>query len=111
MKVRVMAENKRAIPQPTPLDALPPPAIQPHWRPAPPGPLRVTPVMATGSLELAVIYKRTYVFDPGRPCRLADEQLPLDEEGACHEELAPDVPPSFRSLPEVIGFKTGTDVV
>jgi hypothetical protein len=106
-----MADSKRPVPKPTPLDSLPPPELPPHLKPAPPGPLRVTQVAITGAPELAVIYKRTYAFAPDRPCQLADEQIPLDADGAFHEEIAPGIAPSFKSLPEDIGFKTGTDLV
>ncbi len=106
-----MADPRRTIPQPTPVDPMSPSEIPPEFQPLPPGPLRVTEVMASGDPELAVIYKRTYTFEHAHLSQLADEQIPLDEEGALHDEITPGIPPSFRSLPEAIGFKTGTDVV
>lgn len=106
-----VSESEPSVPQPTPLSEAAPEEPPPEHRPLPPGPLRLVQVTVEEQLELAVVFKRTYTFEHDRPPRLADEQLPLDEEGERHEEIAPDVTPSYRSLPEAIGFKTGTDVV
>src|SRR5437899_4102 len=107
-----MPEPRRPIPQPKPMEPQPPPPeLLQLLLPPSPSTLRVTQVLATGQPELAVVYKRTYVIEPGRPCRPADEQPPLAEEAAPHEELTPGVAPSCRALTETIGFKTGTDVV
>jgi hypothetical protein len=106
-----MADNSTRIPKPTPLDELPPPEIPPALAPSPPSPLRVVLVAASGEAEVSVIYKRTYTFEHGRPCELAEEQPPLEEKNVPHDEIAPDVAPSYKVLPEVVGYKTGTDVV
>lgn len=106
-----MSAQRSRIPQPVPLESLPPPEIPPHLRPPPPGPMQITQVVETDVEELAIIYKRTYAIAHDRVCKLAEEQVPLDNEGAFHDELAPGVAPSPKSLPEVIGLKTGTDVV
>jgi hypothetical protein len=106
-----MAQVKRTVPQPTLVDLAKPSEIPEILKPLPPGPLRVTQVMATGNLELAVIYKRCYSIAPNRDCRVADEQIPLIEEAQPHDEMVPGAEPSYKALTEVIGFKTGTDVV
>lgn len=99
---------ERPLPRPTPLSALPPP---PPPLPAAPSPLRVASLVTDAGPELAVIFKTTYDFQHGSPPRAAGEQPPLDDAGETYEPLAPDSEPSFRSLPEAIGFKTGSDVV
>lgn len=106
-----MSEPRSSIPQPTPLGEAGPSEPPPERESPPPGPLRLIQVTVDGQQELAVIYKRTYTLAHDRPCRLADEQLPLDEEGERHDEISPEETPSYASLPEAIGFKTGTDVV
>lgn len=107
---RVM-NNRSRIPKPVPFDELPPPEIPPERAPAPPSPLRVVLVAASGQEEVSVVYKRTYAFQHGRPCELAEEQPPLEEKEILHDEIAPGVPPCYKTLPELIGYKTGTDVV
>ncbi|MBZ5592581.1 MAG: DUF2169 domain-containing protein [Acidobacteriia bacterium] len=107
-----MTSSRPPIPQPVPASSLPPPEAPPSLQPPSLGPLRVvTLTPAPGSLELGIIFKRTYVISHAQPCRLADAQIPLDDNGAFHEPLAEGIAPSFRSLPEVIAVKTGTDVV
>lgn len=106
-----MADNSPRIPKPTPLDELPPPEIPPALAPSPPSPLRVVLVAASGEEEVSIVYKRTYTFEHGRPCELAEEQPPLEEKNVPHDEIAPDVAPSYKTLPELIGYKTGADVV
>jgi hypothetical protein len=67
-------------------------------------------VVTDRGVELAVVFKRTYTYDAQGRCRLADEQVPLSQDGEPHDPLGPD-PPSSKTLPEILGFKTGTDVV
>lgn len=62
-------------------------------------------------MELAVIYKRTQTFEPGRACVAAPEQPALVTHPIPHEELVPDEPVSFRTLSDIVGYKPGTDVV
>ena len=106
-----MVETNRKVPKPIPFDEMPPPEVPLYMRPQPPGQMRVTTVIRDDIEELAVIYKRTYIFTHNRLSQLADEQLPLFEEGSYHDEIAPGVPPSFKSLPEIIGYKNGTDLI
>jgi hypothetical protein len=95
------------IPQPQPVQLVaPPPAV-----PAPPAHTRLVLANASGALELVVLHKRTYAWDSGRRPRPADEQPPLEETGALHEPLAEGLTPAWKTLPDVVGFKTGTDVV
>lgn len=106
-----MAEpNGPRIPQPTPFDELDV-EIPEELQPPPPGPLRVTQVNAGGADELAVLFKRTYTFDHAQPCFPADDQPPLSEDAVPHDELTPGIQPSYKTIPEVVGYKTGTDVV
>jgi len=105
----VSPAQPRAVPQPVRVDyrAGPPPP-----GPPPPAPLRVVTVIPGKEIEIAFVYKRTYDLDPaGGPPRASEEQPPLAEEEALHEPLLPGAPASFRQLPEVVGLKTGTDVV
>jgi hypothetical protein len=101
-----------AVPKPIPVDFT---ALE--MRPAlpeapPPSPLRVVTLAPGSELEIAFVYKRTYDLDTaGGPPRVSDEQTPLAEEEALHEPLTPASSPSFKALPEVIAFKTGTDLV
>jgi len=106
-----MCPTESPIPQPEPVCVEPPDKLPPEHEPLPPGPLRVTQVIESNEAELAIIYKRTYTIDSGQRCRLAEEQIPLDDEGAEHDPIAPDVQPSAKSLPEIIGLKRGTDLV
>lgn len=104
-----MTPAPRAVPQPVRVDyrAGPPPP-----GPPPPAPLRVVTVVPGEEIELAFVYKRTYDLDPaGGPPRPSQEQPPLAEEVELHEPLVPGAAASVRQLPEVIGLKTGTDVV
>lgn len=103
--------EKQPIPQPVPASLLPPSEIPPHFQPPPPGPMRVVQVIPDQAPELAAVFKKTYTIRHATPCTPADEQIPLDDDGALHDELAPDTPPSCKALPEIIGFKSGTDVV
>jgi hypothetical protein len=66
---------------------------------------------ASGAAELVVLHKRTYTWESGQRARLAEVQVPLDEAGIPHEPLIEGRPPSWRSLPDVVGFKAGTDIV
>jgi len=107
-----MSAARPPIPQPTPASKLPPPEVPPSLQQPPPGPVRVVALSPEpGVYAIGIVFKRTYVLSHGQPCRPADEQIPLDPEGAFHEPIAEGVAPSFKSLPEVIALKTGTDVV
>jgi hypothetical protein len=103
-----MTGAERRVPQPTRVEPAPPPP-----RPAlpTPSPLRLCQVFEQGRPELALVYKRSYDFEPGRPPVAAAEQAPLDPDGAPYDPLPPRTIASFRSLPEVIGMRTGTDVI
>jgi hypothetical protein len=76
-------------------------------------PSRICVVLAaaSGEEEVSVIYKQTYTFQHGSPCLLADEQLPLELVNVLHDEISPGVAPSYKILSEMVGYKTGTDVV
>ncbi len=107
-----MNSPARPVPQPVPLDAANPGEVMQLPERPPPSTLRVVMLTPESETELGFVYKRTYDLDAtGRPVSLSDEQPPLDEEGSLHEPLEPGALPSFRSLPEVVAFKTGTDVV
>ncbi|MGD8319564.1 MAG: DUF2169 domain-containing protein, partial [Gemmatimonadota bacterium] len=105
-----MSESPR-IPQPTPLEDLPAPELPPELEPHPPALLRAVQAAASGRLELAIIYKRSYVFEPGGSCTLAEVQPALLTDPVPHEELEPDEPVSFRAMSELVGYKPGTDLV
>src|SRR5215469_14132024 len=105
-----MPESRSTIPQPTPIEDLPSPEMPASLQTLPPRLLRVTQVVATGTLELAIVYKRTYQFGSAGS-QVADEQRPLAEEAKQHLPLTPEVAPSFSVLTEVVGYKNGTDVV
>ncbi|HVP47639.1 MAG TPA: DUF2169 domain-containing protein [Bryobacteraceae bacterium] len=107
-----MSAARPPIPQPTPASKLPPPEVPPSLQQPPPGPVRVVALSPEpGVYAIGIVFKRTYVLSHGQPCRPADEQIPLDPEGAFHEPIAEGVAPSYKSLPEIIALKTGTDVV
>ncbi|HKJ02100.1 MAG TPA: DUF2169 domain-containing protein [Longimicrobiales bacterium] len=106
-----MSEPRSAVPRPTPFDELPaierPAELEAH----PPALLRAVQAGASGRLELALIYKRTYTFEPGKACVLSPEQPALLTDPVPHEELEPDEPVSFRALADLVGYKPGTDLV
>lgn len=106
-----MPESESRIPQPTPFDKLPPPEVPPELQQPPPSCLRATVVMASGHEELAIVYKRTYTFEHGQPPELAEEQPPLVADFVPYDEAEPDTPTSYKDMPEVLGYKTGTDLV
>jgi hypothetical protein len=65
-----------------------------------------------GGPELVALYKGTYRFDRRGNVQLAEEQEPLDLEGTPHDPIEGwDGDPSWKTLPELVGWKTGTDVV
>lgn len=99
------------IPRPTPFEEVKLAEIPEELQPPPAGPLRVTQVIAGGTDELAVLFKRTYVFDHAQPCVPADEQPALCEDAVPHDEMTPGIQPSYKTIPEVVGYKRGTDVV
>ncbi len=105
-----MSRPVQTIPQPTLLSAQPLPEVPPQFRPAP-SPLGVTTCIITGHLELAVVLKVTYRFkNPSRPERTG-RQLPLALANQPHDPLAPDSRPSMKTVPELVAFTTGTDLV
>ena len=105
-----MSRPPQTIPRPTPLTAQPLPEVPPHLRPAP-SPLGVTTCIMTGRLELAVVLKVTYRFkNPARPER-TELQLPLALANQPHDPLTPDSPPSMKTVPELVAFTTGTDLI
>jgi len=95
------------IPQPKPVELIkpPPPLVMA------PATTRVVLAQASGAAELVVVHKRTYTWEPGKRAWPADVQPPLDEAGAPYPPLVEGRAPSWKSLPEVVGFKAGTDVV
>jgi hypothetical protein len=99
------------VPQPIPQ----PQVVVPEKPPAPPvlapSTTRLVLAHASGAHELVVLHKRTYAWESGRPAWPADEQPPLDEVGVPYQPLADGRAPAWKSLPEVVGFKAGTDVV
>lgn len=95
------------IPQPLAVQMVAPPPVAV----VPPALTRLVLANASGALELVVLHKRTYVWESGRRTQPADEQPPLDEVGVPYKPFAEGVPPTWKSLPDVVGFKTGTDVV
>jgi len=106
-----MADSSSRIPKPIPFDELPKMEVPPHLKPMAPSRICVVLAAASGEEEVSVIYKQTYTFQHGSPCRLADEQLPLEQVNVLHDEISPGVAPSYRILYEIVGYKTGTDVV
>lgn len=98
---------REPIPQPRPVE-YPPPPPRPEQAPST---TRVVFAQASGAAELVILTKRTYAWEPGQRARVAEQQLPLDEAGIPHEPLAEGRPASWRSLPDVVGYKAGTDVV
>ena len=107
-----MSAARPPIPQPTPASKLPPPQVPPSLQPPPPSTVRVVGLTPEpGVFALGIVFKRTYVISHGQACRPADEQIPLDPDGAYHDPIAEGLAPSPKSLPEVIALKTGTDVV
>lgn len=95
-----------AIPQPRPVEAgrVPPP---PERRPAATALVALAP---NDRPEIAILCKRTFDIVSGEPARLADEQLALEEDVVSYDAKPAGMASPFL-LPELIGFKNGTDVV
>lgn len=106
-----MSASDERVPQPEPADSLPQPEPPPHLLPRDPSVLRLCQFKHEQSFRLAAVFKRTYRFEPGEGCRLADEQRPLEGDGQEYEPSRPDGPASWKALPEVIGNRSGTDVI
>ncbi|HSR43097.1 MAG TPA: DUF2169 domain-containing protein, partial [Longimicrobiales bacterium] len=107
-----MSESHAPIPGPTPFDeAAGQRELPEELKPAEPAPYHVTQLSREGRDELGIVFKRTYGFQDGHVPWPDEEQPPLDPEGTPHDPLDPGGPPSYRSLPEVVAFKTGTDLV
>ncbi len=106
--------DKVRVPQPTPFDQVSQTETPPNSRPQRPGQTRLTIISNQGVEQLTVIHKRTYDFTHDRPSVPADEQIPLDEQGIRYNDdpSTSDLQPSsYRSLPEIVGYKNGTDLV
>jgi hypothetical protein len=103
----------RPIPRPIPAADAPAPEPPPHLRPRAPAPLRVLEIAPEGRPELVVLYKGTFHFEPGGRPVPAEEQEPLEAGGVRHDPLPgrETEVPSWKVLPELVGWKTGTDVV
>lgn len=106
-----MGESQPTIPQPTPYDDADESDIPEHLKPSPSSPVQVIQLNREGRTQIAIVFKRTYRFRHGRTPWPAEEQEPLDREGSTHEPLTEEQAPSYASLPELVGFKTGTDLV
>ena len=105
-----MSERVQDLPKPTPLSSMPLPPIPEHLVPKP-APLGLATGVITGRLELALLLKVTYQFEPGKPPRRAEQQLPLSRKNEEHDELPPGLKGSMKAVPELLAFTTGTDVI
>ncbi len=106
-----MSDSRRRIPCPTPFDQIPAPELSAEQQPLPPSCLRATTVMAAGYEELSIVYKRTYAYDHAQPPTPTDIQPQLIMDFIPYESEGPDVPSSYKETPEIIGYKTGTDLI
>src|SRR5262245_54701663 len=98
------------LPRPIPLGELPPPPIPPHVQP-PPSPISVLGQAPEGTPEIAIIAKRTLrLGDDGRGAP-AEVQLPLTDDYAAHDPLPDGSGGSPRLVPEVFGYRSGTDLI
>ncbi|HEX3134705.1 MAG TPA: DUF2169 domain-containing protein [Planctomycetota bacterium] len=103
-----MAEQKpEPIPLPQPVEMVKPPDAAVVL----PSTTRLMLAQASGAAELVVVHKRTYTWEPGKRAWPADVQPPLDEAGVLYPPIAEGRAPTWKSLPEVVGYKAGTDVV
>jgi hypothetical protein len=105
-----MSNRVDNMPRPVPLSATPMPPIPEHLLPKPSA-LRITTGTISGRLELAVCFKVTYDFEPGKAPRRSDEQIALSTTNLPHTDLAPGVGGSMKAVPEVLAFNSGTDVI
>lgn len=100
------------VPKPTPASAAMQKAME---KPLPPekqlGTIGALHLSGLEGGTLAIVIKKTYDLFPNALPRVAEEQIPLDAEGQLHDPIADVVEPSWKSLPELIGHKTGTDVI
>jgi len=107
-----MSDERAPIPQPTSVSEGPVPETPPHLRPRTPGVVGVLGIAPEGGDELVALYKGTYVFDKRGNIRPSDEPELLDHEGTPHDPIeGREGDPSWKALPELVGWKTGTDVV
>jgi len=109
-----MVDIKKKVPQPIPFEQASQADIPFHIHIQPPEQTKLTVVNIKGVEELTIIHKRTYNFSHDRPSVPADEQIPLDEQGIRYDDdkMTPDTQLfSYKSLPEIIGVKDGTDLV
>jgi hypothetical protein len=95
------------IPQPQAVELVKPADAAPVL----PSTTRLVLANLSSAAELVVVHKRTYTWEPGKRAWPADVQAPLDEAGVLYDPIADGRAPTWKSLPEVIGFKVGTDVV
>ncbi|MGB5986016.1 MAG: DUF2169 domain-containing protein, partial [Desulfobacterales bacterium] len=98
-------------PQPTAFDQLPPPEASSRLQTPPPSCLRATIVMGSGQEELAIVFKRTYIFEHRQIPQPTDEQPPLVLDFIPYQSVGANAFASFKDMPEVVGYKTGTDLV
>ena len=107
-----MSDERAPIPQPTSALEGPAPETPPHLRPRIPGVVAVLGIAPEGGDELVALYKGTYRIDKRGNTQPSDEPEPLDLEGTQHEPIEGwEGEPTWKSLPELVGWKTGTDVV
>jgi hypothetical protein len=98
------------IPKPKSLSDLPTPPIPPELIPTP-RVLGACTCLAGGRLELAVILKRTYTFTHGTRAVLSEAQQPLELENVAHDPLPSGLKGSFKAVPEIVGYRSGTDII
>ena len=94
------------IPQPRPFE----PERPVYSIPPPPGLVHVVRLAQRDGIEIAAIAKRTYDWYPGAFPVPAEQQPPLLDTMVSHDGADPGMA-SPKYLPEIVGFKTGTDVV
>jgi hypothetical protein len=105
-----MSDALHELPQPVPLSTMPMPPVPQHLLPKPSS-IGVTTGVITGRMELAVVAKVTYAFEPGKMTRRAERQLPLSIKNEPHDPLPTGEKGSMRVVPEVLAYATGTDVI
>ncbi len=98
------------IPKPRNLSDLPTPPLPPEMIPTP-RVLGVCTCLAGGRLELAVVLKRTYSFAHNARAVLTEPQQPLSLENVPHDPLPDGRTGSFKLVPEIVGFRAGTDII
>ena len=98
------------LPKPVALGDLPPPPIPEHLEPHP-SPVSVLGQAPEGGPEIAVIAKRTVrLGEDGRGVP-AEVQLPLSDDYAPHDPLPDGSGGTPKLVPEVFGYRSGTDLI